>query len=147
MTTISMTILSRTALVAALLVPTAACANPADQATPSTHESTATAAGTTLSSYVARHEKKLLADDTDGDGKVSRAEFLAAAKAGKGAPAKRFAKLDTNGDGLLDKAEVDAMLTRRFKRQDTNGDGVLGSDERAAVHARKARNAGDGSDT
>ena len=64
---------------------------------------------------------------------------------GRGDPARRFAKIDTNGDGLLDKAEIDAMQTRRFKRLDTNADGVLSAAERAAAHARKAKNAGDGS--
>lgn len=143
MKNLSLTTLARTALAMAVLASATACAKPAEQATSSTRGAAVAVPGTTLSTYVARQESKLLADDTDGDGKVSRAEFLAAAKAGKGDPARRFAKLDTNGDGLLDKAEIDAMLTRRFKRQDTNGDGLLGTDERAAVHARKAKNAGD----
>ena len=72
---------------------------------------------------------------------------MAAAKAGKHDPAKRFAKLDTNGDGMLDKTEIDAMLSRRFKRLDTNGDGLLSADERAAAHARKAPTAGDGTES
>lgn len=143
----SLITLGRTMLVAAVLAPASACAKPANQATSSKHGATASASGVTLSTFVARHERKMLAADTDGDGKVSRAEFLAAAKAGKGNPAKRFAKLDTNGDGMLDKAEIDAMLTRRFKRQDTNGDGQLGADERAAAHARKTKTAGDASDS
>jgi len=143
---ISHIMLGRTALAVAIFSPSAACAKPADQASSSTNQ-TATAAGVTLQTFVARHEKKILADDTDGDGKVSRTEFLASAKSGKGDPARRFAKLDQNGDGMLDKSEIDAMLTRRFKRQDTNGDGVLSADERAAVHARKTNGAGDGSDS
>ena len=146
MNKISSTILVRTALAVAMLSPTAACAKPADQTSASTHQTT-TAGGVTLQTFVARHEKKLLADDTDGDGKVSRAEYMAAAKSGRGDPARRFAKIDQNGDGMLDKAEIDAMLTRRFKRQDTNGDGVLSADERAAAHARKTNGAGDGSDS
>ena len=140
------TMLGRTALAIALLSPTAACAKPAEHASSSTNQ-IATAAGVTLQTFVARHEKKILADDTDGDGKVSRAEFLAAAKGGKGDPAKRFAKLDQNDDGMLDKSEIDAMLTRRFRRQDTNGDGVLSADERAATHAKRANGPGDGSDS
>lgn len=115
----SLTMLARTAVAVAVLAPATACAKPAEQATSSTRGAAAAVTGTTLLSYVARHESKLLADDTDGDGKVSRAEFLAAAMAGKGNPARRFAKFDTNGDGLLD------------------------ADERAAVHARKAQSAGD----
>lgn len=130
-------LLKRTMLVLLMLVPAAACAKPG--ATAST--------GVTQQQYVQRHEKKLMADDTDGDGKVSRAEFTAAAKSGKGDPAKRFAKLDKNGDGMLDKFEIDAMLTRRFKRIDANGDGVASADERAAAHAKKLKDADSGSDS
>lgn len=99
----------------------------------------------TLQMFVQRHERKLIADDTDGDGKVSRAEFLAAVKAGNGDPAKRFARIDSNGDGVLDKAEINAMPTRRFSRLDTNGDGALSPDERAAAH-QKSGAAVDGAD-
>ena len=96
------------------------------------------AAGLTLQQFQARHDREMLAADTDGDGRVSRTEFLAAneggkAKAGKGDPAKRFAKLDRNGDGSLDKAEIDASLAKRFQRRDANGDGVLTAQERAAA--------------
>lgn len=123
----------------------AACAQPAPQATPP--KATKASASVTLQEWVMRHEKKLMADDTDGDGKISKAEFLAAAKTGKGNPAKRFMKADANGDGMLDKSEIDAMLTRRFKKLDTNGDGVASADERAAAHGKKSKAAGGGSDS
>lgn len=97
------------------------------------------AAGLTLQQFQARHEKKMLAADTDGDGRVSKAEFLAAAKAGRGDPAKRFAKLDRNGDGYIDKAEIDASLARRFHRLDTNGDGTLSAQERAAAKNKSGK--------
>ena len=129
-----------------MLVPVGACAQPADQQTSAARRSVSTSAGISLQDFVRRHEGKLLADDTDGDGKVSKAEFFAAAKSGKGDPAKRFARIDWNGDGMLDKSEIDAMLTRRFKRLDVNGDGVLSADERAA-HAAKGKAAEDGSDS
>ena len=144
MKNIPVMMLGRIALAVAVLSPTAACAKPAGQAAPSKRETTAKAAGISLSAFVARHEKKLLATDTDGDGKVSRVEFLVAAKAGKADPAKRFAKFDADRDGVLDKFEIDAMLSRRFKRQDTNGDGLLDAAERTAAHARKGKNSGDG---
>ena len=137
---------ARTLLGAACLLglnPVAACAKPAGQTAATSPTAAGAPAGVTLREFVKRHERKLLADDTDGDGKVSRAEFLAAAKGGKGDPAKRFAKLDTNGDGMLDKAEIDAMLTRRFQRLDTNGDGIASTDERAAAHGGKRAAAGD----
>lgn len=131
-----LTMLQRTALMALLMAPAGACAKSTDDAAPSKQNSTATAKGASLSTFMSRHEKRLLAADTDGDGKVSRVEFLASAKTGKVDPAKRFAKLDTSGDAMLDQAEIDTMLSRRFKRLDTNGDGVLSPGERTAPHAR-----------
>ncbi len=107
--------------------PIAACANPMPKAG---------MGDMTLQAFQQRHERKLLAADTDHDGRVSKAEFLAAAKPGKGDPAKRFARLDGNGDGFLDKAEIDAMLAKRFKRLDTNGDGVVSAQERAAARMK-----------
>lgn len=84
--------------------------------------------------FVARGEAALLRADTDGDGRISRAEWLAhAAQRGmKGRPERQFARLDLNGDGYLDKSEIDAMLARRFAKRDTNADGVLTPDERHA---------------
>lgn len=146
MKTISLMMLGRTAVALAVLAPAAACAQPADQAAPASRKGTTAAAGVSVSTFVSRHEKKRLADDTDGDGKVSRAEFMAAAKAGKRDPAKQFAKLDKNGDGVLDKAEIDTMLNRRFKRLDTNADGLLSAAERDAAHTHKGKDAGDGSE-
>jgi hypothetical protein len=96
-----------------------------------------------LSTFVSRRDKKLLADDIDGDGKVSRSEFIAAVKSGKADPARRFARIDANGDGTLDKPEIDAMLSRRFRRLDINGDGMLNAAERTTAQARKNRNAGE----
>lgn len=142
----SLMVLGRSVFAATVLAPIAACAQPVDQGASSKKETAATSAGIPLATFVSRHEKKLLAGDTDGDGKVSRAEFLASAKAGKRDPAKRFIRLDTNGDGMLDKMEIDAMLSRRFKRLDTNGDGQLSAAERAAAPARAVKAAGDGAE-
>ena len=136
----------RTAAALSLFAPIAACAKPADQAAASSRETSTKAADLTAATFVSRHEKKLLAGDTDGNGKLSRAEFVANAKSGKGDPNKRFTKLDKNGDGAVDKSEIDAMLNRRFKRLDTNGDGLLSASEREAVRNRKAQNAGDASE-
>ena len=141
MTKMTATMLQSAAFLLALS-PVAACAQPAAQ-----NPSTTTKGGVTLQQFVMRHEKKMLAADTDGDGKVSKAEFIAAAKAGKGDSAKRFAKLDRNGDGMLDKSEIDAMLTKRFAKLDANGDGLASAEERAAAHAKKGKAAGDGSDS
>jgi len=87
--------------------------------------------------FTTRRERRMLSADTDGDGKVSKAEFLAAARSGKGDPARRFNRLDRNADGLLDRQEIAAVMTRRFGRLDTNGDGMLTPTERAAAKAGK----------
>lgn len=150
MKTVSFLMLGRAALAAAILVPAAACAKPAEQAASLDRETGMTKGapkGVTLSAFVTRHEGKFMAGDTDGDGKVSRAEFLAAAKTGKTDPSMRFTRLDANSDGALDRSEIDAMLSRRFKRMDTSGDDVLSADERAAHRSVKAGDAANASES
>lgn len=102
----------------------------------------------------AEFEKKL---DTNGDGKVDDAE-RAAARAkwqgrhpggpggrgwhrGPGGPGEhgfvaRFAKLDTDKDGLISKAEFDAQAMERFARADTNNDGKIDAAEQKAAFAK-----------
>ncbi|WEJ99885.1 MAG: EF-hand domain-containing protein [Candidatus Sphingomonas phytovorans] len=91
--------------------------------------------------------------DTDRDGTISRAEFMARAE-------QRFAKLDANGDGQLSgdelggrgggrlmaadtnkdgkisKAEYMAQAAERFARLDANGDGKISPDEMKATMER-----------
>lgn len=98
----------------------------------------------------------LAAPQTNGDGVVTKTEFLADADA-------RFAKLDANkdgkitkderpgdgergsrmlgrldadGDGAISQAEQRAQAERRFARIDTNRDGKLDQAERAAARER-----------
>ncbi|WP_420384294.1 EF-hand domain-containing protein [Novosphingobium sp.] len=123
------------------LAPVAACGQPAHQG--SADPSARQPAAVTLALFVQRHEKRLLAYDTDHDGTISRSEFMAGSQGHKGDPSRRFARLDMNGDGRIDKSEIDAMLTRRFRRLDTNGDGMLSADERAAAHGRDNKADGD----
>jgi uncharacterized protein YdbL (DUF1318 family) len=71
--------------------------------------------------------------DKDGDGRVSRGEFLARREAA-------FAGADANRDGQVTQDEFNAMIARRmadrwavmFRRLDVNGDGVLSIEEMAA---------------
>lgn len=135
----------RGAALALLLLPVATCAQPAAQQAAASG-SGAASGGVTLQQYVQRHQRKLMAADTYGDGRISRDELVAAAMSRKSDPAKRFARLDRNDDGMLNKAEIDAMLARRFARLDTDGNGVLSLAERAAAHD-KSRPAGDGADS
>ena len=46
---------------------------------------------------------------------------------------KRFARLDTNGDGVISKDEFMALSEKRFKAMDLNQDGVITPDERRAM--------------
>ena len=73
-----------------------------------------------------------MAADTDGDGKISLAEWAAfrAKRQSAGDPTKSFARIDSNKDGFLDRAELDAFAAKRFARLDKNNDGRLSADER-----------------
>ncbi|QDZ09074.1 EF-hand domain-containing protein [Sphingomonas panacisoli] len=65
------------------------------------------------------------------------------------APGSRMmARLDTNGDGTIDRAEFRAQAARRFDRMDANKDGKLDPAERqAARDAMGMRRGGAGGDT
>lgn len=100
-------------------------------------------AGMSLQQFSQRSLAKIMAADGDGDGRVSRAEFTAVRSGKKGDPAAHFAKLDTNGDGYLDKGELETASARKFRHLDQDGNGIVTPQERAAAHARKrARPAG-----
>lgn len=124
-----------------LLLPTIACGQVAPQAGPRGPLVTRNSAALTLQDFTARRERRVLAADTDGNGEVSRAEFLAAATRGKGDPARRFARLDRDGNGVIDRREIASMLARRFAKLDTDGDGVLTPTERSAARVSAKRSA------
>lgn len=75
---------------------------------------------------------------------AKRAEERAAAGEAKG-EGKRgnwFARLDTDGDGMISREEFTAPALKRFDRADADGDGVITPEERAAM--REARRAARG---
>ena len=94
--------------------------------------------------------------DTNGDGMISRAEFIAQADqrfarldangdgqlAGdelngrSGGPSKRLLAADANHDGVITRAEFEAQAADRFARLDTNGDGQISPDEMKAMMDR-----------
>lgn len=102
--------------------------------------------------------------DTNSDGVVSKAEFLAA-KEGKtnkkGEPIdaeKRFEKMDLNGDGNFDRAEFDQLREEHaervenrperdhgamFAKFDTNKDGLISKAEFTAKHEGKTNKKGE----
>jgi Ca2+-binding EF-hand superfamily protein len=96
--------------------------------------------------------------DTDGDGKISKAEFTAMAPTdGKGPnPDDLFAKIDTNKDGAIDEEEMQAAaqkmhhkrphhapnLDALFKAADTDGDGKISKDEFKAIFEPSDANTG-----
>ena len=127
------------------IIPAVGCAQPSDQTASGPAPAPRTHAAPTLQPFLKRQAARLLARDTDGDGRISQVEFIA--PGGKGDPAKRFAKIDRNADGMLDTAEIDAILTRRFTRLDSNGDGVLSADERAVAPAGRGKATGDLADS
>ncbi len=47
--------------------------------------------------------------------------------------AKKFSEADTDGNGMISKAEADAMHEKKFKECDTNGDGSVSKDEKKAA--------------
>jgi Ca2+-binding EF-hand superfamily protein len=66
-----------------------------------------------------------------------------AGSAGPGGRGERmFARLDTNGDGAIDREEFRAQAAQRFDRMDTNKDGKIDAAERQA--ARDAMGQGRG---
>ena len=82
------------------------------------------------------HAVRFLKLDTDADGVITEAEMLARMqKRIAEKVAKRFAMMDRNGDGRVERAEFEEGGTERFARQDTDGDGRVSREEfRAQRH-------------
>ncbi|WP_293976074.1 signal transduction protein [Sphingomonas sp.] len=103
---------------------------------------TTSADGMTLDQFRAAARPRMMALDSNGDGRISEKEFEARPGAPKatGRRAKLagriFGRLDTNDDGALDSGEMDAMLAKRFERMDTDGNGTLSAAEREAARGR-----------
>jgi Ca2+-binding EF-hand superfamily protein len=110
------------------------------------------AEGISFDAWAARARERLMALDTNHDGKISKDEFAARGpmmgrREGSAAPnadtarpdgSRLFDRMDTNQDGYLDATEINAMLARRFARMDANHDGVLTADERRAMRGPNA---------
>ncbi|MBV2149867.1 signal transduction protein [Sphingobium sp. AS12] len=95
--------------------------------------------GMALADFQSAGRARLMQADTNGDGRIARAEWTArprGATNAKGDPARMFDRLDTNKDGALDQGEIDALLAHRFARMDANRDGTLTAEERQAARGR-----------
>jgi hypothetical protein len=77
-----------------------------------------------------REARRLARYDKDGNGAVSRAEYLVNRR-------KAFERADVNKDGRLDFEEFAATTTRKFMRADRNGDGALSPKEFATTAAKR----------
>lgn len=97
--------------------------------------------GMSLAEFQAAFRQRLMAGDSNHDGKISQAELAAARDAlggGSGRAAKRdpsllFKRIDADGDGALSPAEIDRISARRFARLDANHDGRVTAAERQAA--------------
>ncbi len=117
----------------------------------------------TLQEFQSRGAETFARLDADGDGRLS-AEELAAARRGWGRHDKTgseahprrdaeqrrarphdrgFARMDTDGDGFVSRAEFDDARMSRFNRLDANGNGVIDADE-IAVRGGERRGYGKG---
>ena len=100
---------------------------------------------TNFDAFAAKASQRMVALDTDHDGRISKDEFAARAAmrrqtegGAKHDGSRMFARLDTNSDGYLDTAEMNAMAAKRFARMDANHDGMLTPDERQAMRGATA---------
>lgn len=89
--------------------------------------------------------------DTDGDGTVTEAEFIAHAQSRAGdRAAEMFARMDSDGDGVLSRDALEARggrgpdFDRILSRADTDGSGGISEAEFDAMRDRMAEHRGRG---
>ena len=90
----------------------------------------------TLDEVEAVRAVRFLRLDGDGDGAITEAEMVAAAQVRIARRiAKKFARMDLNGDDRVERAEFDDRGAARFARLDSDGDGQVSQEEiRARPH-------------
>lgn len=80
-----------------------------------------------------------LPGDTNGDGKVTKAELTASLQ-------EKFAKMDLNGDGKITKEERDQLREKRFDdrfaKMDADHNGQISKDEMKAAHEARGERRG-----
>lgn len=85
---------------------------------------------------------RMMKNDKDGDGRISKVEFEAA-MAVRGGRAARFGgqmfdRIDADRDGAIAGAELDRVVETQVKRLDSNGDGAVSRDEAQAARSVRA---------
>ncbi|TXI05511.1 MAG: hypothetical protein E6Q73_01815 [Pseudorhodobacter sp.] len=105
----------------------------------------------TKEELAANRAAKFTEADADKDGKLSADEMLAmrekAEAARKAEMAKAMiARIDTDNDGFVSAAEMEAMpmMDKMFDRVDGDSDGAISTEEMEAAKARMAERMGDG---
>jgi len=95
----------------------------------------------TLTSGAAFAQSKPVAKENASKVKMKKSKKAAKRKAvykGKGSRAKaRFAKMDTNSNGFISKAEFNKYHAAHFAKKDKNKDGKLSAGELSPVLAKK----------
>ena len=89
----------------------------------------------TREEFLAARAKRFDGLDTNKDGFLSRDEFVAAAPGFRGrlmAPAL-YGQFDANGDGQISRQEFVSAPTPVFDRADANGDGKITAEEARAI--------------
>jgi Ca2+-binding EF-hand superfamily protein len=74
-----------------------------------------------------RQAERFARMDTDGDGRLSVDELHAGLQRERSERMHKW--LDRDGDGFVSAEELAAMQNKRFAKMDANGDGVLDKDE------------------
>ena len=81
--------------------------------------------------FLARRSEAFADLDADGSGGLTQSEFeLAVSERVKRFSGRAFGKVDADGNGAISQAEWDQSPARAFDKLDRNGDGVLTPDER-----------------
>jgi Ca2+-binding EF-hand superfamily protein len=84
-----------------------------------------------LEEFVAAGNPRVSSADKDGDGKATAEEIAATFNGGDAAQraAELVKRFDTDGDGVISLAEVEARRKARFAEVDANSDGKLTAEE------------------